>query len=54
MQRGWVVAPGEPYRLAGCSPAIRVTVATLTELEAVALAGDVAQTLVPSGLSRAG
>jgi hypothetical protein len=54
MQRGWVVAPGEPYRLAGCSPAIRVTVATLTEHEAVGLAGDIAQTLLPSGLSRAG
>jgi len=54
MQRGWAVAPGEPYRLAGCAPAIRVTVATLTELEAAALAGDIAQTLVPSGLSRAG
>jgi DNA-binding transcriptional MocR family regulator len=54
MQRGWVVAPGEPYRLAGCSPAIRVTVATLTAREAVRLAADLAQTLAPSGLSRAG
>jgi len=54
MQRGWVVAPGEPYRLAGCSPGIRVTVATLTEREAIDLAGDIAQVLVPSGMSRIG
>jgi DNA-binding transcriptional MocR family regulator len=54
MQRGWVVAPGEPYRLAGSSPAIRVTSATLTEPEAVKLAGDIAQILAPSIFSRTG
>jgi DNA-binding transcriptional MocR family regulator len=54
MQRGWVVAPGEPYRLAGSAPAIRVTTATLTEPEAVKLAGDIAQILAPSMFSRAG
>lgn len=54
MQRGWVVAPGEPYRLAGCPPAIRVTVSTLDEREAIDLASDVAHALAPSGLSRAG
>ena len=54
MQRGWVVAPGEPYRLAGSGPAIRVTTATLTEPEAVKLAGHIAQILAPSVFSRAG
>jgi DNA-binding transcriptional MocR family regulator len=54
MQRGWVVAPGEPYRLPGSSPAIRVTSATLTEPEAVKLADDIAQILAPSTFSRTG
>jgi DNA-binding transcriptional MocR family regulator len=54
MQRGWVVAPGEPYRLAGSAPAIRVTTATLTAPEAVKLAGDIAQVLAPSAFSRSG
>jgi DNA-binding transcriptional MocR family regulator len=54
MQRGWVVAPGEPYRLPGSSPAIRVTSATLTEPEAVKLAEDIAQILAPSTFSRTG
>ena len=30
LQRGWVVAPGAPYRLPGSAPAIRVTTATLS------------------------
>lgn len=54
IQRGWVVAPGERYRLANSPPAIRVTIATLTEREAGRLAGDVAQTLAPGSFSRAG
>jgi DNA-binding transcriptional MocR family regulator len=54
MQRGWVVAPGAPYRLAGGSPAIRVTTATLTEQEAARLAGDLAEVLAPSAFSRNG
>ncbi len=54
MQRGWVVAPGEPYRLPGSSPAIRVTSATLTEREAARLADDVADILAPSAFSRVG
>jgi DNA-binding transcriptional MocR family regulator len=54
MQRGWLVAPGEPYRLAGSAPAIRVTTATLTEPEAVKLAGHIAQILAPSVFSRTG
>jgi DNA-binding transcriptional MocR family regulator len=54
MQRGWVLAPGAPYRLAGVTPGIRVTTATLTEPEAVRLAGDLAEVLAPALLSRSG
>jgi hypothetical protein len=54
MQRGWVVAPGAPYRLPGAQPGVRVTTATLTEREAVRLAGDVAEVLAPSAFSRSG
>ncbi len=54
MQRGWVLAPGAPYRLAGGPPGVRVTTATLTEHEAARLAGDVAEVLAPSALSRSG
>ncbi len=54
MQRGWVLAPGAPYRLAGGPPGVRVTTATLTEPEAARLAGDVAEVLAPSALSRSG
>jgi DNA-binding transcriptional MocR family regulator len=54
MQRGWVVAPGAPYRLPGGSPGIRVTSATLTEHEAGRLAGDLAEALAPGAFSRSG
>jgi DNA-binding transcriptional MocR family regulator len=54
MQRGWVLAPGAPYRLPGSQPGVRVTTATLTEREAGRLAHDLAQVLAPSGLSRSG
>jgi len=54
IQRGWVVAAGAPYRIAGSSPAIRVTSATLTGLEAERLAADLADVLAPSGFSRSG
>jgi DNA-binding transcriptional MocR family regulator len=53
-QRGWVVAAGAPYRLAGASPAVRVTTATLTGHEAGRLAGDLAEILAPSAFSRSG
>jgi DNA-binding transcriptional MocR family regulator len=53
-QRGWVVAPGDPYRLAGSSPGVRVTTATLAADEAVRLAGDIAEVLAPAGFSRSG
>ena len=54
MQRGWVVAPGAPYRLAGSAPGIRVTTATLTEAEAERLAADLAEVLAPAGFRRSG
>lgn len=54
LQRGWVVAPGAPYRLPGCPPAIRVTIATLTEAEATLLAGDLAEILTRAGVGRSG
>ena len=42
LARGWVLAPGLPYRLAASAPAVRVTTATLGEHEAQRLAGDLA------------
>jgi len=54
LQRGWVVAPGAPYRLAGSEPAIRVTTATLGGSEAGRLAGDIAAVLAGTGASRSG
>ena len=54
LQRGWVVASGAPYRLAGSPPAIRVTSATLSEQEAERLAADLAEVLAPRGSSRSG
>jgi hypothetical protein len=54
LQRGWVVAPGAPYRLAGSEPAIRVTTATLGRSEAGRLAGDIAAVLAGTGASRSG
>lgn len=53
LQRGWVLAPGAPYRLGG-APAVRVTIATLEADEAARLAGDLAEALAPSGASRSG
>jgi DNA-binding transcriptional MocR family regulator len=53
-ERGWVVAPGAPYRLAGSAPAIRITIATLSEHEAERLASDVAQACAPARAARAG
>ena len=54
MQRGWVLAPGAPYRLPGAGPGVRVTTATLAAHEAERLAGDIADVLAPSVLSRSG
>lgn len=54
MQRGWVLAPGAPYRLSGAPPGVRVTTATLSELQAPRLAHDLAEVLAPSSFSRSG
>jgi DNA-binding transcriptional MocR family regulator len=54
LQRGWVVAPGAAFRLAGSPAAIRVTTATLTEHEAPRLAADLADVIAPARASRAG
>ena len=53
-QRGWVVAPGAPFRLSDSPPAIRVTIATLLAPEAGSLAADLADVLAPTRDSRAG
>jgi DNA-binding transcriptional MocR family regulator len=53
-ERGWVVAPGAPYRLPGSASAIRVTIATLSEGEAGRLAADLADVLAPARSSRTG
>jgi DNA-binding transcriptional MocR family regulator len=54
LERGWVVAPGAPYRLPASPPAIRVTIATLAEEEAGRLAGDLADVLTRIPTSRSG
>jgi DNA-binding transcriptional MocR family regulator len=54
MQRGWVLAPGAPYRLTGAPPGVRVTTATLTASEVERLASDLAAVLTPSAFSRSG
>jgi DNA-binding transcriptional MocR family regulator len=52
--RGWVVAPGAPFRLAGSAPAIRVTIATLAENECERLASDLADVCAPARAARTG
>jgi len=54
LQRGWVLAPGTPYRLPGCGPAIRVTISTLGERDAERLAEDLAEVLAPQAWARSG
>jgi DNA-binding transcriptional MocR family regulator len=54
LQRGWVVAPGTPYRLPGSAPGIRVTIATLRKQEARRLARDLAEALAPARSVRSG
>jgi DNA-binding transcriptional MocR family regulator len=54
LQRGWVLAPGAPFRLAGAPPALRVTIATLAEREARRLAADLADVLAPARARRSG
>jgi DNA-binding transcriptional MocR family regulator len=52
LQRGWVVAPGSPYRLGGAPPSIRVTISTLREPEAERFAADLAEITGASGMLR--
>jgi DNA-binding transcriptional MocR family regulator len=52
--RGWVVAPGAPFRLAGSPPAIRVTIATLAEEECERLASELADVCAPARTARTG
>ena len=54
LQRGWVVAPGAPYRLAPSPPAVRVTISTLTAPEAERLAADLAEVIAPTRSARSG
>jgi DNA-binding transcriptional MocR family regulator len=54
LQRGWVVAPGAPYRLAGSAAAIRITTATLEQHEAERLSDDLVQVLDPRRGTRSG
>jgi DNA-binding transcriptional MocR family regulator len=54
LERGWVVAPGAPYRLHSSPPAIRVTIATLGKQEAGRLAADLADVLTRAPTSRSG
>jgi len=54
LQRGWVLAPGAPYRLPGSVPGVRITTATLAPGEARALAGALAEELSPARSARSG
>jgi DNA-binding transcriptional MocR family regulator len=54
LQRGWVVAPGAPFRLDRSQGAIRITIATLQAPEAVRLADDLGTALSAKPASRAG
>jgi DNA-binding transcriptional MocR family regulator len=53
LQRGWVVAPGGAYRLEGSSPAVRVTIASLSGEEAELLAEDLRDVLLSGPAGRA-
>jgi DNA-binding transcriptional MocR family regulator len=54
LQRGWVLAPGAPYRLAAEPTAVRVTIATLRAEEAAPLARDLAGVVAPGARTRSG
>src|SRR5438067_2225880 len=55
LQRGWVLAPGAPHRLAGSERGVRVTIATLDEVgEARRLAADVGEVLGAGAPKRSG
>ncbi len=52
--RGWVLAPGAPYRIAPSPPAVRVTISTLAPEESTRLAADLADVCAPARAARAG
>jgi DNA-binding transcriptional MocR family regulator len=54
LARGWVLAPGAPYRLGAAQAAVRVTVATLPEQDAQRVADDLAEALAPARWARSG
>jgi DNA-binding transcriptional MocR family regulator len=54
LQRGWVAAPGGAYRLPGSSPAIRVTIATLSGREPERLADALSEVLASARSARTG
>jgi DNA-binding transcriptional MocR family regulator len=54
LTRGWVVAPGAPYRLGPAPTAVRITIATLEEAEAARLADDLADVTAPRSWARSG
>jgi DNA-binding transcriptional MocR family regulator len=54
LARGWVLAPGAPYRLGAAPAAVRVTIATLEHEEAQRLANDLAAALAPGRWARSG
>lgn len=54
LARGWVVAPGAPFRLAGSPSAVRITIATLAKGESAHLADDLAEVLAPARATRTG
>jgi DNA-binding transcriptional MocR family regulator len=53
-QRGWVLAPGAPFRLAGSLAAVRITIATLSEQESPQLARELADVCAPARATRSG
>ena len=54
LARGWVVAPGAPYRLGSEPSAVRVTIATLEQEEGERLADDLEAVLAPRAWARSG
>jgi DNA-binding transcriptional MocR family regulator len=54
LHRGWVLAPGAPYRLDGSPAAVRITTATLRGEEARALADELAGVLASARAQRSG
>ena len=54
LERGWVLQPGSPYRLADSPPAVRVTISALEREQATRLAEDLAAVIGSLGSERSG